>query len=1538
MAVTFNLDGQAYSFPDWATESTQGQIKDILTAMAKNTGVSDATLKKLLKSTDDLVNNLKDEHKETKNRDEDQQKRDDQALKASRELGTNMKEFSKEMSEFGDNLEAPKGFFGRVRSNLESDGEQLGAAFGQVSEVIIASAAGAAAVIGGVGAYVFGKLTEAGGTINDLTKVGVGFNTTYSDLGMSTTQAIGYMGALGVGFDGAAKLIAKNSAVVATAGFGRFNDTMKFAADVSENLGMSFEDSMETFGDALSRRQKIINLGNVDQNRVNQTIRTTVKTQMAYATALGASTEELQAFVDSLVQDNGLLTASLLSMSDTVKNDVVAGIEVFASGMAAMGGKAGQDIAAAFLEAGAAGAVGLSDAAVGIVTALPELRGPMNDFISGIQDGTLSQEDANAMVQNVTKDLANLSDSEKQRIQLMARTGDESAKMMANAIAQFEQSENKLKDINKALGTGFNMDAVQQGTNNFNKIMAQVSGGASNAFYSLFADPGVLKLIEDGLKEIMGAFGFGVDSMSGIAQEGGRELGQKFLPMLKSAVGFITDQLKAVAEYVKSFKDSSGNIDFGALFDDVFSKVKSAVIGTLIKGVAMFAVGLFGFSMAKEFAKSILMPQLKSFMGSVFSKEGASKAAGMLKTGAGKIAEVAGPKAGKLMESVQGSKYGKMASEKLGTVIGKSDDLTGAVMGKGAGLTDKLEGAVSGGGGGTGFLKKIADGVKEFGDTKVVKGAASLVILAGALTVAAIGFKTFNDVNWDSLVKGGLAIGGLVLLAKQLGSGSTGMIKGAAAIAILGASVIPLAVGLQLMDDVGLITIINLAAALTTLGVAGAVLGKLVSQLIPGAIAIAALGASILPLAIALNIMKDVGLGTIGVLAAGLVTLGIASIGLGMALPFVLLGSVALAALGVALLPLSLGLALAGVGMAAFAGGLQTIQDLSMLEIIGSLLGLGAAMTALLLFVPSMLLTAVALSAVGVALLPFAATVAIAGAGISALSAGLKDLQDLNILDVVGSILALGTAFTFMLPFIPGLILTSAALSVAGIAMLPFALAAHAVASGLKAIGDIDILDAVGSLVALGAAFTIMIPFIPGLLLTSVALSAAGVAMLPFAAAALLVAPATMLMAKALGMLADISILDAVGSLLALGIAMNAMLIFIPGMLIASAAMAAIGIALLPFALGATVGGAAAGVLASGLKSLAEVPLLSLTGGLLALSLGMVAVAALSPFMMIAGAALAAFGVILLPFAAGAAIAGAALESFNPQMKQLSKINWLNMIAAGPALMSLAAGMIALSAGGLVSGLIDGIGKLFGSNSPFDKLATIGDNAKHIVQMAEELRNFGDTMSIFEDALAELDSQAIGDKFYTIADSIYAMQSAINGLDIGSIAKLATLKLLGLTPKEPEAEPEPKRPNNRIREFMMEDDFDTESAPAKESQPNDTMPKNKFERSRDAMSRREAQLERIGNRKQSENLNAYKDTNRTAVDQTAVPTVSQIPQDAQQPATQQATTAAKSAKRSMSSEESVQTQEDLLKDIRTLLGEANRLAKKTKGSIENIDV
>ena len=47
MAVSFNIEGQSYSFPDWASESTSKQMVDILTEIAKANGVSGKALTEL---------------------------------------------------------------------------------------------------------------------------------------------------------------------------------------------------------------------------------------------------------------------------------------------------------------------------------------------------------------------------------------------------------------------------------------------------------------------------------------------------------------------------------------------------------------------------------------------------------------------------------------------------------------------------------------------------------------------------------------------------------------------------------------------------------------------------------------------------------------------------------------------------------------------------------------------------------------------------------------------------------------------------------------------------------------------------------------------------------------------------------------------------------------------------------------------------------------------------------------------------------------------------------------------------------------------------------------------------------------------------------------------------------------------------------------------------------------------------------------------------------------------------------------------------
>jgi hypothetical protein len=109
--------------------------------------------------------------------------------------------------------------------------------------------------------------------------------------------------------------------------------------------------------------------------------------------------------------------------------------------------------------------------------------------------------------------------------------------------------------------------------------------------------------------------------------------------------------------------------------------------------------------------------------------------------------------------------------------------VAGGMEAAGEKATGAMEGALTKGGKTGGFLQRIANGVKKFGDTKVLKGAAAIALLGASVGLAAVGLRTFNEVNFSSLVKGTVALGGLALLAKTLGKGSLGMVMGAAAIA-----------------------------------------------------------------------------------------------------------------------------------------------------------------------------------------------------------------------------------------------------------------------------------------------------------------------------------------------------------------------------------------------------------------------------------------------------------------------------------------------------------------------------------------------------------------------------------------------------------------------------------------------------------------------------------------------------------------------------------------------------------------------------------
>ena len=193
--------------------------------------------------------------------------------------------------------------------------------------------------------------------------------------------------------------------------------------------------------------------------------------------------------------------------------------------------------------------------------------------------------------------------------------------------------------------------------------------------------------------------------------------------------------------------------------------------------------------------------------------------------------------------------------------------------------------------------------------------------------------------------------------------------------------------------------------------------------------------------------------------------------------------------------------------------------------------------------------------------------------------------------------------------------------------------------------------------------------------------------------------------------------------------------------------------------------------------------------GMLALgALGIAAalLAPISPLLITGAVAIGALGLALVPFAFAVSLAAPAMVDLMGSFKLLNEVDPKNVLLLGPALVSLAAGMAAFSAGGLVSGILDGLGSLFGSESPFDKLAKIGAAAPAINEMTSNMNSFGTTVGTFNDAMAQLDGAAISGEFSKMAEGIDTLNASMAEISLVSLMKMAAMKSFGPVQQEQE--------------------------------------------------------------------------------------------------------------------------------------------------------
>lgn len=186
----------------------------------------------------------------------------------------------------------------------------------------------------------------------------------------------------------------------------------------------------------------------------------------------------------------------------------------------------------------------------------------------------------------------------------------------------------------------------------------------------------------------------------------------------------------------------------------------------------------------------------------------------------------------------------KSMSERIKSGMESLKDITG-------GLADAIIEPIKKIGSGIGDVFKsilggIADGLNKF-TPKAAIGAASLLIISGALWVTSKALQEFNSVEWESVTKGLISMAGLAGVAKLLGKAAPEMLIGSAAMAVLGVALIPLAYALNMFNDVNWDSIAKGGVALIGFGLIAAAFGSEAALpfILAGALAIAALGASL---------------------------------------------------------------------------------------------------------------------------------------------------------------------------------------------------------------------------------------------------------------------------------------------------------------------------------------------------------------------------------------------------------------------------------------------------------------------------------------------------------------------------------------------------------------------------------------------------------------------------------------------------------------------------------------------------------------------
>lgn len=155
-----------------------------------------------------------------------------------------------------------------------------------------------------------------------------------------------------------------------------------------------------------------------------------------------------------------------------------------------------------------------------------------------------------------------------------------------------------------------------------------------------------------------------------------------------------------------------------------------------------------------------------------------------------------------------------------------------------------------------GILTGLGKGLRVLSDVKLFIGVGVLTALAGALALSALSFKQFaDDIEWKNVFVGIGAISTLAAVTALLSKLSPSILLGSLAMTALAGALALSALSFKLFSELDWKNVFVGIGAVTALAGLAAVMGLVTPLLLSGSVALAALGASLIPLAGAMRLM-----------------------------------------------------------------------------------------------------------------------------------------------------------------------------------------------------------------------------------------------------------------------------------------------------------------------------------------------------------------------------------------------------------------------------------------------------------------------------------------------------------------------------------------------------------------------------------------------------------------------------------------------------------------------------------------------------------